>query len=285
LRLVPSGSTRATVSAPAGVHLGHGGAGDLQYRTNNAMVQTFNVNSLNELTTVTRSGTLTVAGTTTIAATNVTVNTQTASRYGDKTFAKDGFSLPDGTNTFTAVAQDSAGRGDTNISSVYLPATASFVYDSNGNLTSDGRRAFDYDDENQLIRITVTNSWKAEFTYDGKMRRRVRKEYSWVNSAWAQTSEVRYVYDGMLVIQERDGNNVPTVSYTRGSDPSGSLEGAGGIGGLLAMSRHSSLTSSHSFYHADGNGNVTCLINGKQVVVAKYLQRSIHQTAHLLLWD
>jgi hypothetical protein len=32
------------------------------------MVQTFNVNSLNELTTVTRSGTITAAGATTIAA-------------------------------------------------------------------------------------------------------------------------------------------------------------------------------------------------------------------------
>jgi hypothetical protein len=38
----------------------------------------------------------------------------------------------------------------------------------------------------------------------------------------------------MRVIQER--TTVPTVSYTRGSDLSGSLEGAGGIGGLLARS-------------------------------------------------
>jgi hypothetical protein len=108
------------------------------------------------LTTVTRSGTITAAGATTIAVTNATLAAnggaaQTASRYGDNTFAKDGFSLSDGTNTFTAVAQDSAGRGDTNTSSAYLPATGTFVYDAKGNLTSDGRRGFDYDDENQLI--------------------------------------------------------------------------------------------------------------------------------------
>ena len=48
-------------------------AGNLHFRTNNALTQTFNVNDLNELTTGTRSGTLTVAGTTTSAATNVTV--------------------------------------------------------------------------------------------------------------------------------------------------------------------------------------------------------------------
>jgi hypothetical protein len=40
---------------------------------------------MNELTTVTRTGTLTVAGTPTRAATDVTVNTQTATRYGGNT--------------------------------------------------------------------------------------------------------------------------------------------------------------------------------------------------------
>jgi len=47
--------------------------------------------------------------------------------------------------------------------------------------------------------------------YDGRMRRRIRKEYSWINSAWAITNEVHYVYDGDVVIQERDGNNIPTI--------------------------------------------------------------------------
>ena len=55
-------------------------AGNLNYRTNNALVQTITNNNLNELTSVGRSGTLTVAGTTTSAATNVTVNGSAASR-------------------------------------------------------------------------------------------------------------------------------------------------------------------------------------------------------------
>jgi len=61
-------------------------AGNLNYRTNNALLQTFNVNSLNELTTATRAGTMTVAGTTTSPATNVTVNTSNAFLYLDSTF-------------------------------------------------------------------------------------------------------------------------------------------------------------------------------------------------------
>jgi hypothetical protein len=86
------------------------------------------------------------------------------------------------------------------------------------------------------------------------------------------------------VIQERDDSNTPTVSYTRGSDLSGSMEGAGGwasqalpvrcprgecrfaasSGGLLARSHgySSGNWSTHNFYHADGNGNVTYLVDG-----------------------
>ena len=52
--------------------------GNLQCRTDNAMVQTFGVNSLNELTNVTRSGTLTVAGATSTNASSVTVNGSSA---------------------------------------------------------------------------------------------------------------------------------------------------------------------------------------------------------------
>jgi RHS repeat-associated protein len=242
-------------------------AGNLFRRTNNALVDTFNVNDLNELTTSTHAGTLTVAGTTTSAATNVTVNGLAASLYQDATFAKDGFTVTNGNNSFRAVAGDSLGRRDSSTVSVNLPATVIFSYDLNGNLLSDGTRAFDYDDENQLIRITVTNAWKSEFTYDGKLRRRVRREFTWRGSAWVQTNEVRYVYDGNLVVQERDAYNLPQVTYTRGNDLSGSLEGAGGIGGLLARSD----INGACFYHADGNGNITALVNGLQLIAAKYL--------------
>src|SRR5947209_9811391 len=99
----------------------------------------------------------------------------------------------------------------TNSVTVNLPATVGYVYDLNGNLTSDGLKGFDYDDENQLIRVTVTNSWRSEFTYDGKGRRRVRREYLWRLGDWRLTNEVRYVYDGNLVIQERDSLNVPVL--------------------------------------------------------------------------
>jgi len=250
-------------------------AGNLNYRTNNALVQTFSVDNNNQLYNATYSGTLTVAGTTTSAATNVTVNGVTASRYGDNTFAADGFSFsddPGDTNTFTAVARDSYGRSASNTVSTALPATAVFYYDSNGNLLSDGKRHFTYDDENQLTTVVVTNSTKSEFTYDGKMRRRIRKEYVWQNSAWKQTDEIHYVYDGNLVVEERDGNNVTLLNFTRGNDLSGTRQKAGGIGGLLARTDNlQSGSRVHACFHADGNGNVTILMDSLQLVAAKYL--------------
>ena len=138
--------------------------------------------------------------------------------------------------------------------------------------------SFAYDDENQLTQVWVPNQWFSQFTYDGKMRRRIRQEYTW-SGGWVQTNIVYYVYDGNMVIQERDINYLPTVTYTRGQDLSGSLDGAGGIGGLLARTDNDAQQA--AFYHADGNGNVTMLINSYQAVVAKYLYDAFGNTLSL----
>jgi RHS repeat-associated protein len=249
---------------------GYDAAGNLVGRTNNNLQQTFTLNNvLNQLSTVTRNTNLTMAGMTTPAATSVSVNGAGATLYADKTFAQELTSVSGGTNTFTAIASDGS-RSDTNAVTVSLPGSVTFQHDSNGNLTSDGRRAFEYDDANQLTAVQVTNAWRSEFKYDVFGRRRVRTENVWQSSAWVTASETRYVYDHMLVIQERDANNVPTVTYTRGIDLSGGLQRVGGIAGLLALTHHSSRSTPHFFYHADAGGNITALIDGYQNVVARY---------------
>jgi RHS repeat-associated protein len=255
-------------------------AWNLNYRTNNGLTQTFGVNTLNELTTLSRSGTLTVAGAVCTTPRSVTVKDNgnspvSATVYGDNAFARDNVTLLNGTNVFTAIAQDSYGRNDTNTVTVNLPSSATCYYDARGNLTNDGNRVFFYDDENQLTSVTVSNAWRSEFAYDGLLRRRIRKEFKWSGSTWSLTNEVRYVYDGRLVVQERDGNNLALVTYTRGNDLSGTRQGAGGIGGLLARTDNSLLLASgpaapHAYYHADGNGNVTALVSTNQLVVARY---------------
>ena len=147
------------------------------------------------------------------------------------------------------------GRTATDTVTTFLPASPSYTYDLNGNLLSESTRTFEYDAENQLVAVSVANSWRSEFVYDGLMRRRIRRDCTWTCTAW-QTNEVRYVYDGLLVVQERDANNMPLVTYTRGNDLSGSLQGAGGIGGLLARTDNLLLNTptpqaAHAYYHCD----------------------------------
>jgi len=260
-------------------------AWNLQYRTNNVLVQTFTVNSLNELTSASRSGTLTVAGAgtespgspglTSVTVSGTGLSSGAATLYSDGSWARAGATLADGSNSYTATAQDSYGRQASSSVTVNLPESTTYTYDQNGNLTNNGTLNFAYDDENQLTSAWLTNAWRSDFVYDGLMRRRVRIEYSWNGSQWVTNAITRYVYDGMLVIQERDGNNLPQVTYTRGNDLSGSLQGAGGIGGLLARSDNAQLITqnspgAHACYHCDGNGNVTAMVNGNGAVVARY---------------
>jgi RHS repeat-associated protein len=182
-----------------------------------------------------------------------------------------------------------------------IGASETAGFDANGNLTwrynSAGPNGltYIYDDENRLIEMRTDTDytpldyrWKTEWIYDGLGRVRVRKEYIWYDAyQWYPNGETRYIYDGMRVIQERNSGNTPTVAYTRGNDLSGSLEGAGGIGGLLARSHGYSggNWNTHSFYHADGGGNVTMLLNSLQAGVAQYrydpFGRTLSQTGDL----
>ena len=150
---------------------------------------------------------------------------------------------------------------------------SSLSYDNNGNLSSQTSSgiAYSYDDENQLVTQQVVSNWKEEYTYDGRGRLRIKKYYVYMSGMWNLSTETRYLYDGMLLVQERTSSNNPQVTYTRGLDLSGSLEGAGGIGGLLSRGSHASSSpyqlSSSAHYHADGNGNVTMLVGANSPTI------------------
>ena len=244
-------------------------AGNLLERLNNGFIQDFKVDAANMLTNITRSGVLTVSGNTPAPASSVTVNGLPAQTYGDFTFASlYGSSLADGLNSFTNIATNYYGTGSvTNIVTASLPVSVILQYDANGNLTNDGARSFSYDAENQLTNVIVAGQWRSDFLYDGLGRRRIVRDYAWQSGTWALTNEVRYLYDGLLPIREVDSNNVAQVTYTRGLDFSGSMSGAGGIGGLLARTDSNGST----FYHADGSGNVTALTDSSGYTSARYL--------------
>jgi RHS repeat-associated protein len=259
----PNGSLRLNEQ----LGFGFDPAGNLHYRTNGSLIQTFTSDSGNQLGSITRNATMTVSGATPGPA-NVTVNGTQAQTNLDFTFASGNQPVSNGNSTFTVVAQRPGDGTVTNALNLVLPASLTLLYDANGNLTNDGARNFLYDAENRLTNIFVVNLWKSEFVFDGLGRRRVERIYAWVGGQWFGTYERRFVYDGWLPIQERDSNNAVQVTYTRGLDLSGSLAGAGGIGGFLARTDG---TGDSTFYHADGAGNITAIIDGQQNIVARYL--------------
>ena len=72
-----------------------------------------------------------------------------------------------------------------------------------------------------------------------------------------------------------DSQNHEPCAEWRGPDLSGSLQGAGGIGGLLARTDMGQWIAGSSFattfYHSDANGNVTSMVYPNGFLAAKYL--------------
>jgi RHS repeat-associated protein len=145
-----------------------------------------------------------------------------------------------------------------------------YTYDADGNLTQDGRWDYVWDAENRLAKMRSRSGSPAperriEFEYDW-MGRRIRKTV-FNDRDDGQGSEVSggdtlYLYDGWNLIAELDANssNAKKRTYIWGTDLSGTMDGAGGVGGLLMVIDHSGSPKRH-YVAYDGNGNVGGLVD------------------------
>ena len=75
----------------------------------------------------------------------------------------------------------------------------------------------------------------------------------------------RFVWDGQVLLAVLDHTNGVVVSFLRGLDLSGSEQGAGGVGGLLAVGCP---TNGTHFVAYDGNGNVSALVSASDGTVS-----------------
>jgi RHS repeat-associated protein len=118
-----------------------------------------------------------------------------------------------------------------------------------------------WDGENRLIQATVgTTGSVVRYSYDSQSRR--------IAETVGSTTKIT-VYDGWNPIAEYAiQNSTFTIqnSYLWGIDLSGTLQGAGGVGGLLAV------TDSTGTYFPtyDGNGNVSEYLNSTGAIAAHY---------------
>jgi RHS repeat-associated protein len=108
------------------------------------------------------------------------------------------------------------------------------------------------------------------FTYDYAGRRIQKDVFAWNPStlAYEFSSQARFVYDGWNLLAVLDTNNAPQLSFTWGTDLSGTIQGAGGVGGLLAVTVHSGENAGTYLCTYDGNGNVAALLNANDSSVA-----------------
>ncbi len=153
--------------------------------------------------------------------------------------------------------------------------TNDLLYDLDGNLTNDGVRAYSWNGENRLIGVEplspAAGDKKVVFAYD-YMGRRIKKVVSTYDGGWSVAQTNRFCYDGWNLIREtvRNPQSEITNSFVWGLDLSGTLQGAGGIGGLIAWSR--SDTTTNFLYCYDANGNVGQLVDAADTtnIVASY---------------
>jgi RHS repeat-associated protein len=145
-----------------------------------------------------------------------------------------------------------------------------------------GSWTLSWDAENRLSQAVrsvtdgeTTTITKLEFQYDYQSRRVEKSKSESTNdgTTWTLLSARRFLYDGWTLIAEFDAaSGTPALDRTHlwGTDLSGTLEDAGGIGGLLRTRIYDTTGSADYYPTYDANGNVSEYVDSSGTVVAHY---------------
>ena len=249
-------------------------AGGDQYGAN-LRVAHYTNNSLNQITSRDVPGYVDIMGNT-LATNAVSVNGQPA--YQKVEYFRDQFQV---TNSASAQWQgmtvSAPGQGTVTGNAYVAQTPEHYTYDADGNLLTDGRWAYTWDAENQLISIAslsgapLGSQRQLTFAYDYQGRRVQKTVYTWSGTSWVVSgTAMNYAYDGWNCIAVLSPSSSLMESFTWGSDLSGSMQGAGGVGGLVEISSCGTATT-NCFVAFDGNGNVSALVNAADgTTVANY---------------
>ena len=204
------------------------------------------------------------------SATNtVTLNGQTITYRKGEYFRKE-LTVSNSTSAlWTNIIVTATGQASVTGNVFVAQTPEDFSYDADGNLTNDGRWAYTWDAENRLVKMTVNTNvgpqYQLTFAYDSKGRRIQKIVATNSGSAYVVQYTNKFFYDGWNLVAELTPNNSLIRSYVWGNDLSGSIQGAGGVGGLLMVKDTASGTN---FCAYDGNGNVAGLINAADGTVS-----------------
>ena len=146
-------------------------------------------------------------------------------------------------NRTSATANGTSAAYASNAANQYtLAANAEPEYAPGGWLSLADGLDYWFDDEDRLVSVFDVTAHTETFSrYDHLHRRIARQSLAWSpDGASCVTNESRtFAWDGWSAVREwREVPGVPptAVDYYWGADLSGTLQGAGGVGGLLAVS-------------------------------------------------
>ena len=242
------------------------GIGNRLQTTTNGRVATYTSNALNQYAQRTVPGAADILGTASSAA-SVTVNKKPVARQGEYwhfQLTADNTAGPilAPVDIVAAVASGSGNTVTETSGHSYVAQTPEvFQYDLDGNLTQDGRWNYTWDGENRLIGMSsiasVPSGGKKQlaFAYDYQSRRISKSVSAWdtTSANYAQAVVLEFVYDGWNLVAEVRNSGSLLRSYLWGLDLSGTPQGAGGVGGLLAETDAENSTT--CFPAFDGNGS------------------------------
>jgi RHS repeat-associated protein len=150
-----------------------------------------------------------------------------------------------------------------------------FAYDADGNPASNRQWNIAWDAENRVASFEEQTPQPGQSNklvtcvYDDRGRRLEKDVWSEQGGGLSELiTRTRFIYDGWNVVAALDWDGTPLYSFTWGTDLSGSMQGAGGICGLLSMTVYATTNAGTYFYHYDGNGNVMALLNATNGAVA-----------------
>ena len=138
-------------------------------------------------------------------------------------------------------------------------STTELAYDADGNLLTNGVWSYAYDSENRLSVVCSNDIVVTENAYDPFYRRVFRRE---------PTGSYGYLYDDWSPIRETAfTTEIKTAVHNYwGKDLSETLQGAGCIGGLLAVER----TNGVFFSSCDNRGNIVAYHESAGGIVARF---------------
>ncbi len=239
----------------------------------NSRTNTYAANLLNQYGSRTVAGAADVIGAA-LPSLTVAVNNQTAYRIGEY-FRKELSIANSSGPVWQSVTVTTNGQTAASGNLLVPKASETIWHDADGNLLSDSLWTNTWDAENRLVRDYEPRQPAGTGQEGADVHLRLPMAADIQDHLHEQRQRVRCVLHQLLRLRRlepgrgpRSTVHGPPVFHLGNGFVRARSQGAGGVGGLLAMKVHSGANAGTYFYCYDGNGNAVALVNAAAGTVA-----------------